>query len=57
MPLTVWGWADPGERVEVRFRTQKATASADREGRWRVTLTPEAAGGPQHNVVPIAKAG
>jgi sialate O-acetylesterase len=51
MPLAVWGWAAPGERVEVRFRTQRATATAERDGRWRVLLAPETAGGPDELVV------
>ena len=46
VPVHVWGWADPGESVEVEFldRTAKATASAD--GRWRIHLDPARAGGP-----------
>jgi sialate O-acetylesterase len=56
MPLTVWGWADPGERVEVRLRGQRVGATADREGRWRVTLAPETAGGPDELVVTGATA-
>jgi sialate O-acetylesterase len=51
MPLAVWGWATPGERVEVRLRAQRVSTTADREGRWRVTLAPETAGGPDELVV------
>lgn len=46
MPLTVWGWADPGERVEVEFRAQRVPVTADRDGRWSARLAPETAGGP-----------
>jgi sialate O-acetylesterase len=56
MPIGVWGWADPGERVEVRLRAQRASATADRDGRWRVTLAPETAGGPDELVVAGARA-
>jgi sialate O-acetylesterase len=45
-PVAVWGWADPQEKVTVRFRGQTALAVADPGGRWRVTLAPTAAGGP-----------
>jgi sialate O-acetylesterase len=55
MPLAVWGWADPGERVEVRFRAQRAVTTADRDGKWRVTLMPETAGGPDELVVAGAR--
>jgi len=46
MPLPIWGWADPGEQVKVSLCGQSRTATADDEGRWRVTLGPMAAGGP-----------
>src|SRR5262245_43332952 len=51
MPLAVWGWATPGERVEVKLRAQKVSTTADRDGRWRVTLAPETAGGPDELLV------
>jgi sialate O-acetylesterase len=46
LPLPVWGWADPGEQVEVSLRGLSRVAIADREGRWRVTFAGMAAGGP-----------
>lgn len=49
-PVPVWGWADDGETVTVRFRDQERTATA-REGRWNVVLAPMAAGGPGKMVV------
>jgi len=50
IPVTVWGWADNGERVTVEFRNQKvATVAAD--GKWRVRLKPLRAGGPDRFTV------
>jgi sialate O-acetylesterase len=46
MPLTVWGWAEPGEKVEVAFRAQRVSATTEPNGQWRVWLSPEPAGGP-----------
>ena len=46
MPIGVWGWAAPDERIEVSLRAQRVSTTAGRDGRWRVTLAPEAAGGP-----------
>lgn len=46
MPLTIWGWADPGEKIEVRFKAQISKTKADKQGNWRVALTGESAGGP-----------
>jgi len=45
-PLKLWGWADPGERIQVQFRKQKVSATADAHGAWSVTLTPLHSGGP-----------
>ncbi len=50
-PVPIWGWADPGERVSVRIEHARATAVADADGRWRVTLPPLVAGGPFELVV------
>lgn len=43
-PVPVWGWADPGEAVTLRFAGQTHTATADADGRWRLTLSPLKAG-------------
>lgn len=43
MPVRIWGWADPGEEVHVSFSEQSATATADQEGNWSVTLPAMAA--------------
>ena len=51
MPIGVWGWAAPDERIEVSLRAQRVSTTAGRDGRWRVTLAPEAAGGPDELVV------
>jgi sialate O-acetylesterase len=45
-PVQVWGKAEPGERVTVRFRGQSVTAAADAAGRWSAFLAPMPAGGP-----------
>jgi sialate O-acetylesterase len=45
-PLKLWGWADPGERIQIRFRDQVRRATADASGAWSVTLAAVSAGGP-----------
>lgn len=45
-PINVWGWADKGETVEVRFQKQVRKTKADKEGKWSLSLNPEAYGGP-----------
>lgn len=39
-PVPVWGAAEPGESVTVRFDGQTRVATADASGQWRVTLAP-----------------
>src|SRR5215210_5446541 len=38
--VPVWGKADPGEAVTVRFANQSKRTTADRDGKWRVDLEP-----------------
>ena len=44
--VNVWGWAKPKEKVTVKFHDQSKQATADKDGKWKVTLNPEKAGGP-----------
>lgn len=44
-PVRLWGWADDGETVTVKFQGQKVATSA-RGGKWAVMLAPLRAGGP-----------
>ena len=39
-PLTVWGSADAGEAIEVRFAGQAKTTRADAKGSWALQLEP-----------------
>lgn len=44
--LKIWGWADPGEKVTVRFKSEHYFTEANQKGEWSVTLPPQKAGGP-----------
>jgi sialate O-acetylesterase len=46
MPVRVWGWADPGEKVTITLNEQKAAVSTGKDGKWRLTLPAMKAGGP-----------
>jgi sialate O-acetylesterase len=46
MDCPVWGTADAGGKVTVSFRDQKKTAIANKEGKWKVTLSPMDVGKP-----------
>jgi sialate O-acetylesterase len=44
--IVIWGWADPGEKIQVKFiyKTYHTQAAAD--GKWLIKLNASAAGGP-----------
>ena len=42
-PIAVWGWAAPGEKVEVSFGGDAATATAAADRVWKATLPAKAA--------------
>jgi len=37
-PAPVWGWADPGERITVRFAGQSHSTAAGPDGKWILRL-------------------
>lgn len=45
-PITLWGRADAGEQVTVRFLKKTYTTTADAAGAWSMGLPPQKAGGP-----------
>ncbi|MCI0500030.1 MAG: hypothetical protein L0Y36_10215 [Planctomycetales bacterium] len=46
--VTVWGWAEPGEKVTVKADWSRSAKSdrADKEGKWSIKLKTPSAGGP-----------
>jgi sialate O-acetylesterase len=45
-PLTIWGWATPGEKIAIRFSGKSYKTTTDASGKWQVKLPPMKAGGP-----------
>ncbi len=45
-PIPVWGWAKPGEKISVSLNNKSVSAKADKQGKWKVQLPAEVAGGP-----------
>src|SRR5437868_4951141 len=45
-PITIWGWANTGEKITIRFNKQTKSIKTDKSGKWLISLAPEAAGGP-----------
>lgn len=50
-PIPVWGWADANEKIVISFNKQKLKTIADENGKWRVNLKTELAGGPYQLVI------
>lgn len=51
MPVPVWGRAKAGDKIKIKFNDQLQTIKADKEGRWKVTLTSMKSGGPHQMVI------
>lgn len=51
MPIPVRGCADPGELIEVTFKTQTVKVKTDEDGNWNVNLSKSAYGGPYQMVI------
>lgn len=45
-PVSIWGKADPGEKIEIRLAGRKATVMAADDSTWYATLPAVKAGGP-----------
>lgn len=45
-PIAVWGWAAPGEQVEVGLEGNAKAVQSDAKGKWLVKLDAMPAGGP-----------
>ena len=39
-PVSIWGWAGAGEKIQVEFAGQEKTTEAGDDGNWNVTLEP-----------------
>jgi len=49
--LIIWGWASPGEKVQVKFNKKTASTVTGSDGNWKVSLPPMKAGGPYSMIV------
>jgi sialate O-acetylesterase len=46
MPVPIWGTADPGEKVTIKFIKQRKSAIAGPDGKWMIRLAKLKPGGP-----------
>lgn len=45
-PITIWGWANPGEKVVASFKGSDYHTQANEQGKWQLAMKAAAAGGP-----------
>ena len=50
-PISVWGWADPDEKIQIEFKNKVYHATAGESGKWQVKLDASEAGGPYEMVL------
>lgn len=43
---TIWGWSDPGDKIQVQIAGKTASAIAGTDRRWEVKIHPPRVGGP-----------
>ncbi|MHC4394130.1 MAG: sialate O-acetylesterase [Planctomycetota bacterium] len=46
VPIPIWGWADPRERIKVELGPNQVRTRADAQGKWMVKLPATKPGGP-----------
>ena len=51
--VPVWGTADPGSKVTVKFQAQTKTVVAGKDGHWRLSLDPLKAGGAETMTIAV----
>ena len=50
-PVPIWGWANKGETVKVKFGAQEMSAMAGDDGKWMVRLNPMPADKTGHELI------
>jgi sialate O-acetylesterase len=48
---SIWGAAEPGEKIAITFAGQKLETIADNKGKWMANLKPSEAGGPYEMII------
>lgn len=46
IPVKIWGWASPGEKIELRLMNHTFVTTTTAEGQWKIVLPEQKAGGP-----------
>ncbi|MTH15641.1 sialate O-acetylesterase [Flavobacterium sp. LC2016-01] len=46
IPVKIWGWAAPNEKIEITFNKKKFQTTTSQDGNWVISLPSQKAGGP-----------
>lgn len=46
MPIKIWGWASPNEKIQLDFGQKKYNTTTSNKGKWTIVLPSQKAGGP-----------
>ncbi len=46
VPVKIWGWADPSEKITIQFKGETYLIRTGKKGNWQLELPAMAAGGP-----------
>jgi sialate O-acetylesterase len=49
--INVWGWASPGEKVNVSFNKKNYNTKTNTDGKWKIVLSSIKAGGPYTMII------
>jgi sialate O-acetylesterase len=49
--IPIWGWASPGEKVEILFKNKHYSTVTGADKKWKIKLAPSKAGGPFNMVL------
>ncbi len=51
MPISIWGWADPNEKIQLSFNGKNYTTVTGLDKKWKIQLASQQAGGPYSLVI------
>ncbi|WP_029272876.1 sialate O-acetylesterase [Flavobacterium sp. KJJ] len=51
IPVKIWGWAGPNEKVEISFNKKKFQTMSSQDGNWTIVLPAQKAGGPYEMIL------
>lgn len=51
VPIKLWGWAKPGEKISLKFNNRTYITNANTDSTWQLVLEQQNAGGPYNMII------